>query len=421
MFYLFNKIFKLYSIFFIFLFVNLNFCQQYTLNSLNFKIDSLIKSSIKDQAFPGAQIYMKIEDEVLINRSYGYHTYDSLIKVKNSHAYDLASLTKVLASTLAIMKIYEDFDIDLNSPISNYLPELRKSNKKNTSFFEAMSHTAGWIPYINHHYSLKRKNGKMKRSIVRNKQNKRFNLKVSENLFIRESYHKKIYKKIKNSEIQNTGEYLYSGLFFFYVPKLIEKITAKSYENYLSDNFYSKIKNSSFSFNPKNKSMIVPTEHDNSFRNVLVHGTVHDEASSLFEGKSGNAGLFASAESIGQLIEIFEAWNFKNSKNILRKSTIDKFTSYAIPKSKIRRGLGFDKPSRELKDPYPHKKLSEESFGHTGFTGTFFWVDPKAKLSIVFLTNRVYPTRENKKLYDNNIRGKLLDIVFENSKIIENE
>ena len=108
-------------------------------------------------------------------------------------------------------------------------------------------------------------------------------------------------------------------------------------------------------------------------------------------------------------------------KNILKKSTIDKFTSYAIPESKIRRGLGFDKPSRELKDPYPHKKLSEESFGHTGFTGTFFWVDPKAKLSIVFLTNRVYPTRENKKLYDNNIRGKLLDIVFENSKIIENE
>ena len=143
MFYLFSKIFKPYSVFFVFLFVNLNYGQQYSLDSLNFKIDSLIQSSIKEKAFPGAQIYMKIENEILINRSFGYHTYDSIVKVQNSHAYDLASLTKALASTLAIMKIYEDFDIDLNSPISNYLPELRKSNKKNTSFFEAMSHTAG--------------------------------------------------------------------------------------------------------------------------------------------------------------------------------------------------------------------------------------------------------------------------------------
>ncbi len=421
MFYLFSKIFNLYSVCFIFLFVNLNFSQQHLPNKINSKIDSLIQSSIKEQAFPGAQVYIKIEDTVLINQSFGYHTYDSLVKVQNSHAYDLASLTKPLASTLAIMKIYEDFDIDLNSPISDYLPELRKSNKKNTSFIEAMSHTAGWIPYINHHYLLIRKNGKLKRSIVRDKQSKRFNLKVSEGLFIRESYHKKIYRKIKNSEIKNPGEYLYSGLFFFYVPKLIEQITSKSYENYLNDYFYSKINNRSLSFNPKNKSMVVPTERDNYFRNSLVHGTVHDEASSLFEGKSGNAGLFGSAESIGQLIKILETWDFKNSNNVLKKSTIDKFTSYAIPESKIRRGLGFDKPSRDLEDPYPNEKLSKESFGHTGFTGTFFWIDPKAKLTIVFLTNRVYPSRENKKLYDNNIRGKLIDIVFENSKIIKNE
>ena len=421
MFYLFSKIFKLSSICLIFLFVNLSFSQQNTTDNLNYKIDSLINSSIKEKTFPGAQVYVKIEDQLLINKSFGYHTYDSLIKVNNNHAYDLASLTKVLASTIAIMKIYEDFEIDLNSPISNYFPELRKSNKKNTSFIEALSHTGGWIPYINHHYLLKRKNGKLKRRIVRDKQNKRFNLKVSKNLFIRESYHKKIYRKIKNSEIKNVGEYLYSGLFFFYVPKLIEKITSKSYEDYLNDNFYSKIDNNSLSFSPKNKSMVVPTELDNFFRNALIHGTVHDEASSLFEGKSGNAGLFGSAESIGQLIEIFETWNFKSSTRILKKTTIDKFTSYAIAQSKIRRGLGFDKPNRELEDPYPNKKLSNESFGHTGFTGTFFWIDPKAKLSIVFLTNRVYPTRENKKLYDNNIRSKLLDIIFENSIIIENE
>ena len=122
MFYLFSKIFKLSSICLIFLFVNLSFSQQNTIDNLNYKIDSLINSSIKEKTFPGAQVYVKIEDQLLINKSFGYHTYDSLIKVNNNHAYDLASLTKVLASTIAIMKIYEDFEIDLNSPISNYFP-----------------------------------------------------------------------------------------------------------------------------------------------------------------------------------------------------------------------------------------------------------------------------------------------------------
>ena len=314
------------------------------------------------------------------------------------------------------MKLYEDFDLNLNDPVSKYFPELKKSNKKNTTFNEVLSHTSGWTPYINHHYLLKRKKGKLKRSIIRNKKSKRFNLKVSKNLFLRESYHKKIFKRIKKSEVNTPGEYLYSGLFFFYVPRLVEKITSQKYEDYLNGTFYQNIKNNSLGFNPSDYSNVVPTEQDDFFRNTLVHGTVHDEAASLFGGKSGNAGLFGSAQSIGELIKILETWAFNNSNTLLKKSTITKFTEYAIPESNIRRGLGFDKPTREIEKNYPNKNLSEQSFGHTGFTGTFFWTDPKAKFSIVFLTNRVYPTRQNQKLYEKNIRSKLLDIVFENLK-----
>ena len=407
---------KIFTFTFVILMVNISCGQTSLNNNIDFKIDSLINSSISQKAFPGAQVYIKIGEEILTNKSFGYHTYDSIIKVENNHVYDLASLTKVLASTIALMKLYEDFDLDLNDPISKYFPELKKSNKKNTTFNEVLSHTSGWTPYINHHYLLKRKNGKLKRNIIRNKKSKRFNLKVSKNLFLRESYHKKIFKRIKKSEVNNPGEYLYSGLFFFYIPRLVEKITSQKYEDYLNATFYKNIKNNSLGFNPSDYSNVVPTEQDNFFRNTLVHGSVHDEAASLFGGRSGNAGLFGSAQSIGELIKILETWDVNNSNTLLKKSTITKFTEYAIPNSNIRRGLGFDKPTREIEERYPNKNLSEQSFGHTGFTGTFFWTDPKVKLSMVFLTNRVYPSRENQKLYKKNIRSKLLDIVFENLK-----
>ena len=407
---------KILTFIFTILIVNISFGQTSLYNNIDFRVDSLINSSISQKAFPGAQVYIKIGEEILTNKSFGYHTYDSIVKVENNHVYDLASLTKVLSSTIALMKLYEDFDLNLNDPVSKYFPELKKSNKKNTTFNEVLSHTSGWTPYINHHYLLKRKKGKLKRSIIRNKKSKRFNLKVSKNLFLRESYHKKIFKRIKKSEVNIPGEYLYSGLFFFYVPRLVEKITSQKYEDYLNGTFYQNIKNNSLGFNPSDYSNVVPTEQDNFFRNTLVHGSVHDEAASLFGGRSGNAGLFGSAQSIGELIKILETWAFNNSNTLLKKSTITKFTEYAIPESNIRRGLGFDKPTREIEKNYPNKNLSEQSFGHTGFTGTFFWTDPKAKLSIVFLTNRVYPTRQNQKLYEKNIRSKLLDIVFENLK-----
>ena len=170
--------------------------------NLSFKVDSLINSSINEKAFPGGQVYVKIGDEIVINKSFGYHTYDSIVKVENDHVYDLASLTKVLASTLSIMKISEDYNLDLNEPVSNYITDLKKSNKINTTFVDVLSHTGGWIPYINHHYLLKRKNGKLKKSILRNKKSKRFNIKVSEDLFLRESYHKKIFKSIRKSRME---------------------------------------------------------------------------------------------------------------------------------------------------------------------------------------------------------------------------
>jgi len=376
------------------------------------KIDSLINSSITLKNFPGAQLFVKYKDSIIINKSYGFHTYDSIIKVDNKHLYDLASLTKVLASTFSLMKLYDENKLELNDKISDYFPELKRSNKKHTTIFESLSHTSGWVPYISHQNFIKKRNGDLKRSIVRNKMHKRFSVQMNNNLFLKNSYSKKLFKRIRKSKLNTVNAYDYSGLFFFYVPKLIHKVTGLNFDNYFYNTFIYK-KEITLLFNPTNvfsKKIIVPSEYDSIFRKELVHGFVHDEAASFMGGISGNAGLFGNAQSVGSLL------NFLGPNSTLfKQATIYKFTSYAFKNSKIRRGLGFDKPySNDEYGEYPNKNLSKDSFGHTGFTGTMFWVDPEKKFTIVFLTNRVYPSRKNQSFYENNVRSKLIDLLLKN-------
>ena len=374
------------------------------------KIDSLINSSITLKNFPGAQLFVKYKDSIIINKSYGFHTYDSIIKVDNKHLYDLASLTKVLASTFSLMKLYDENKLELNDKISDYFPELKRSNKKHTTIFESLSHTSGWAPYISHQNFIKKRNGDLKRSIVRNKMHKRFSVQMNNNLFLKNSYSKKLFKRIRKSKLNTVNAYDYSGLFFFYVPKLIHKVTGLNFENYFYNTFINK-KEITLLFNPTNvfsKKIIVPSEYDSIFRKELVHGFVHDEAASFMGGISGNAGLFGNAQSVGSLLNFLGP-----NSTMFKQATVHKFTSYAFKNSKIRRGLGFDKPySNDEYGEYPNKNLSKDSFGHTGFTGTMFWVDPEKKLTIVFLTNRVYPSRKNQSFYENNVRSKLIDLLL---------
>lgn len=376
------------------------------------KIDSLINSSITLKNFPGAQLFVKYKDSIIINKSYGFHTYDSIIKVDNKHLYDLASLTKVLASTFSLMKLYDENKLELNDKISDYFPELKRSNKKHTTIFESLSHTSGWVPYISHQNFIKKRNGDLKRSIVRNKMHKRFSVQMNNNLFLKNSYSKKLFKRIRKSKLNTVNAYDYSGLFFFYVPKLIHKVTGLNFENYFYNTFINK-KEITLLFNPTNvfsKKIIVPSEYDSIFRQELVHGFVHDEAASFMGGISGNAGLFGNAQSVGSLLNFLGP-----NSTMFKQATVHKFTSYAFKNSKIRRGLGFDKPySNDEYGEYPNKNLSKDSFGHTGFTGTMFWVDPEKKFTIVFLTNRVYPSRKNQSFYENNVRSKLIDLLLKN-------
>jgi len=322
-----------------------------------------------------------------------------------------------LASTLAFMKLYELYDIDLNKKVSSYIPLLKRSNKKNTSFKEVLSHSGGWIPYIAHQNLIYKKNGDYKNRTVSSKQNNKYPTQISDSLFIHKKYAKKILSRIKKTKIGDSGTYLYSGLWFFLLPELTLELSGLSFTGFLNTHFYSPLKLKRLTFLPSNqfpKDEIVPTEIDSLFRKKLVQGWVHDEAAAMMGGISGNAGLFANASSIAPLLKMFLQKGSIDGIQLLKPKTLELFTQRTFPQSENRRGLGFDKPSIKIDDPYPSELVSPESYGHSGFTGTFIWVDPIDKSFVVFLSNRVYPSRNQRGLYELGIRRKLLNVTIEN-------
>ncbi|MDB4160129.1 serine hydrolase, partial [Flavobacteriaceae bacterium] len=268
-------------------------------------------------------------DSIQLNKSYGYQTYDSLNPITNSNLYDLASVTKVLASTLAFMKLYELYDIDLNKKVSSYIPLLKRSNKKNTSFKEVLSHSGGWIPYIAHQNLIYKKNGDYKNRTVSSKQNDKYPTQISDSLFIHKKYAKKILSRIKKTKIGDSGTYLYSGLWFFLLPELTLELSGLSFTGFLNTHFYSPLKLKRLTFLPSNqfpKDKIVPTEIDSLFRKKLVQGWVHDEAAAMMGGISGNAGLFANASSIAPLLKMFLQKGSIDGIQLLKPKTLELFT-----------------------------------------------------------------------------------------------
>ena len=378
-------------------------------------IDSLINSSIKLKAFPGAQLYIK-KGDYIYKKSYGFHTYDSLTKVEDDHLFDLASITKSLAGTLAIMKMKDDYDFDINKNLKFYLNDFKKTKHGNTSIKDLLTHTAGWRPYLSHQQYLVKKNGKLKQRFVKENLSRRFSNQLSRSLYIKNNYYKIIKKRIKKTELSNIGAYRYSGLFFCLIPELTKNLTGDNLDEYLYEKFYLPM-GLSTTFNPLDKyeiKKIVPTEIDNNFRKELIQGTVHDETAAIMGGISANAGLFSNAEDLSIILEMILNKGMYNDKLMLNSDTVELFTKNHIYNDSLnKRGLGFDKVRIVSENKvYPNEKLSNKSFGHTGFTGTLFWVDPEKDLILVFLTNRVYPNRDEGSFYKVNVRNKLLELIL---------
>jgi CubicO group peptidase (beta-lactamase class C family) len=306
----------------------------------------------------------------------------------------------------------------LDQKIASHIPLIKNSNKKNTTFREILSHQGGWLPYIEHQNTVRRKNGKLKFRTLSEVQSKRYPEPLSDSLFIHRKYRNKIMRRIKKTPVEKIGEYRYSGLFFFLLPDMVKSLSGQSFDQFLDTQFYKPMGIERLTFNPSfdyPKQEIVPTEKDSLFRKTLVRGWVHDEAAALMGGVSGNAGLFANASSLAKLLQMLLDEGRFEGRQYLKPATVKLFTSRSYPETDNRRGLGFDKPTLDTipAERYPSEKSAPESFGHSGFTGNLVWVDPVQRCFMVFLSNRVYPTREQKNLYRLSIRGNILDVALQ--------
>ncbi len=386
--------------------------------NLEFKVDSIVENGILNEAFPGCIVYAARGENVLLKKSYGFHTYDSLRPVFISDIYDLASVTKILASTLAIMKLYDEDLIVLDAPLKQYVKGLGLRKIRNLTIRKCLSHEAGlqsWIPYYK---EWRKENGAFKRNTISNNYSDKFPYQIAPDLYLHRDIYQKIKRMIKKATVQKSPEYLYSGLFFYLVPEIVENITNMSIDDYLRKNFYLPLNLSTTLYDPVNKfdlNRIVPTEIDTFFRNEPIHGKVHDEGAILMKGVSGNAGLFSSINDLEILSKMLLNNGSYGGKEYLKPGTINLFTSYQNPQNENRRGLGFDKPLLEYDERLSSvaKSASIYSYGHTGYTGTLFWVDPKSEVVFIFLSNRVYPNRTHKALYQLNIRPTIHQLIYD--------
>jgi len=388
---------------------------------LDIKIDSIALSGIREKAFPGCQVLAAHEGAIIFHKCYGFQTYDNLIPVKKTDLYDFASVTKITGPLPALMKLYDNEKFDLNEKFSYYWLDFKRSNKSEIVVRDVLAHQASLIPYISYWKNTIRKNGKFKWHTLKRDSSLLFPVKVNNKLYLHKNYINKIYRAIRKSPIRENNDYTYSGLSFILYPKIIENLTGISYETYLKRNFYRPLGAFTLTYNPANHfplARIIPTEYDDFFRMEQIHGYVHDEAAAMMGGISGNAGLFGTANDLAKLMQMYLNMGIYGGERFLAEETLKEFTRYQFTDNKNRRGLGFDKPLLENQKLYPEEiyptiSASSGSFGHSGFTGTFTWVDPEKELLYVFFSNRVYPTRENQKIYDLNIRTSILQVLYD--------
>ncbi|MCK0144210.1 beta-lactamase family protein [Arenibacter sp. F26102] len=386
------------------------------------KVDSIMAFAIAEEAFPGAQVLVAKNNNIIFHKAYGFHTYDSVQAVGLTDIYDLASVTKIMGPLPALMKLHDEGKLNLDAPFSSIWPEWEKrKDKKSITIREVFAHQAGLVPYIIFLQEVMKKNGAIKRRFVRDQPSRRFSTRAYQNIYIKDRFRNKIYRHINRSKVSDVKKYKYSGLTFLLYPEIISRLTNTDYETYLTQNFYAPIGATTLGFNPKTKNYpnnLVPTEIDTLFRHELTKDWVHDENAALLGGVSGNAGLFASATDLAKMMQMYMNYGSYGGKRYLSESTVKEFTKVQYPENENRRGLIFDKPDLNnheltLADSYPAPSASPDSFGHSGFTGTFVWADPQTQLVYIFLSNRVYPSRTHSNIYKYNIRSAIQQVFYD--------
>jgi beta-N-acetylhexosaminidase len=385
-------------------------------NNMQAEIDSIANDAIAKGAMPGAVVLVAKDGKVIHHKAYGYTDYDNKEAITTETVYDLASVTKISATTMAVMKLYDEGKLKLDDELQQYLDWAAGTDKAHIKVREILLHQAGLVPFIPFYKETIDSSGKPLESIYRNRPGEGFTTRVAEDLYMRNDWIDTIHQRIVHSKPGEKDKYVYSDNDFIFLGRIVESITGQSLDQYTRENFYLPLRMMSTVFKPRQHlalNQVAPTEKETHFRRQFLRADVHDEGASLFGGVAGHAGLFSNAYDLAQVYQALLNGGSLNGIKLFNKKTIAKFTDY---QSKVsRRGFGFDKPEKDnatRKDPYPSKSVSAKTFGHTGFTGICVWVDPEYDLIYIFLSNRVTPTRNNNKLSSLMVRGNIQEAIY---------
>ncbi len=406
------------------------------------KIDGIVAEALKEKAFPGCQVLVAKNGVVVYNKSFGSFDYAGTHAVQNTDVYDLASVTKAAATLPAVMKLYDMNKFELQDKLSVYVPEMKNSDKKEITVKNALFHQSGLVSFIPFYrmaideksysgplYSNKRDltyrtqydenvymrtDFEFKPDLVSDRPQKGFGLQVARNFYLSDRFKGMILEEIAHSKLQSSPSYVYSDLNFVLLKEMVENISGRTLDELVEQEFFAKLGANYTLFNPLRRIdtlAVAPTENDEFLRNQILIGFVADETAAFLGGVSGNAGLFSNANDLAKLLQMYLNNGSYGGESLLSEETCRLFTRTKSPIS--RRGLGFDKPDVGKASGPTGKQAPASVYGHTGFTGTCFWVDPDNQLIYIFLSNRIYPSRINKKLSQMNVRSRIQDAIYD--------
>ncbi|MFK5972250.1 MAG: glycoside hydrolase family 3 N-terminal domain-containing protein [Flavobacteriaceae bacterium] len=377
-------------------------------------VDKLVKDGLDSLMYPGAQVLIARKGKVVYSKGFGKPTYESHDSITPKHIYDLASITKILATLPVIMRMEEEGKIALNNTFQDLIPEYSDSELKDVTVLKALSHYGRLPSWIAFYVSTLNDKRRPSSEFYRNVHSDGFSTKVTNNLYLADAYKDSIYNRIGRQRLKS-NRYRYSDVAYFVMKKYIEDIYKTRLDKLADDFLYKPIGAYSTSYNPLRKfpkNTIVPSEIDKYFRYQTVQGYVHDMGAAMQGGVGGHAGLFSNANDVAKIMQMYLQQGFYGGTRFLGTRTIKKFNTCYFCDKKVRRGVGFDKPQLEKKGP-TCGCVSRKSFGHSGFTGTYTWADPEEEIVYVFLSNRTYPSASNTLLVKSGLRTRIQQAIYD--------
>lgn len=371
------------------------------------KIDDIANQCVNDKAAPGCVVLVAKDGKVIFNKAYGYHQYDKKMPERIDDIFDLASITKISATTMEVMRLYDEGKLKLDTTFGSFVARARNTDKANITLRELLLHQAGLTPFIPFYKSIRPIDFSRDSSEA-------YPTKVADRYYMRKGYFRDVmWPQMLNSALKTKGQYVYSDLSMYFTQQIVETLTETPLNVWVDTAFYKPLGMQYATFLPRNKfpkDRIIPTEDDKTFRLTLLEGYVHDQGAAMAGGVAGHAGLFATANDLAILYQMVLNGGAYGGRRYFSQATVDTFTTKQSPVS--RRGLGFDRWDPDASKKYPSEQASPQTYGHTGYTGTCFWVDPKYNLIYIFLSNRVNPSVSD-KLTELRIRPRIQDAVYD--------